>query len=73
MVAALHLVLCGQAVTKSPQQLWKLPMHLCIALSEVLKAFYLLQVLVAQLDGEQQLPGPVEVTEDPAGQDVGFV
>ncbi len=35
--------------------------------------FYLFQVLVAQLDGEEQLPGPVEVTEDPAGQDVGFI
>jgi hypothetical protein len=48
-------------------------MHVCIARSGVLKAHYLLQVLIAQLDGEQQLPGPVEVTENPAGQDVGFV
>ncbi len=51
----------------------ELPMHVCIARSGVLKAHYLLQVLIAQLDGEQQLPGPVEVTENPAGQDVGFV
>ena len=48
-------------------------MHVCIAPSVVLKASYLLQVLIAQLDGEEQLPGPVEVTENPAGQDVGFI
>ena len=63
----------GQAVTMLPQQLWKLPMHVCIAPSVVLKAFYLLEVLIAQLDGEEQLAGPVEVTENPAGQDVGFI
>ena len=34
---------------------------------------YLFQVLVSQLDGEQQLPGSVEVAEYPAGQDVGFI
>ncbi len=34
---------------------------------------HLFQVLIAQLDGEEQLPGPVEVTENPAGQDVGFI
>lgn len=72
-MAALDPLMCGQAVYMLPQQLWKLPMHVCIARSGVLKAHYLLQVLIAQLDGEQQLPGPVEVTENPAGQDVGFV
>lgn len=34
---------------------------------------HLFQVLISQLDGEQQLPGSIEVTEDPAGQDVGFI
>lgn len=34
---------------------------------------YLFQVLVSQLDGEQQLPGSIEVAQYPAGQDVGFI
>ena len=34
---------------------------------------YLFKVFVAQLDGEEQLTGAVEVAKDPAGQDVGFV
>ena len=34
---------------------------------------HLFQVLVSQLDGEQQLPGSIEVAEYPAGQDVGFI
>ena len=33
----------------------------------------LFQILVPQLDSEQQLPGSIKVTENPAGQDVGFI
>ena len=45
----------------------------CVKPQMIHVVIYLFQVLVAQLDGEEQLPGPVEVTENPAGQDVGFV
>ena len=34
---------------------------------------HLLKVFIAQLDGEEQLAGAIEVAQDSAGQYVGFV
>lgn len=69
--AACHLNLCLCSVVKAalltPDTYALLRQSSCAVMP------HLLQIFVAQLDSEQQLPRSIEVTEYPAGQDIGFI